>query len=257
MLRLLFVLLLLAPVAKAADGPAVDVALVLAVDASGSIDAAEFTLQRQGIAHAVTHPRVIDVIANGPIGRVAFAYVEWGGPGMAATMVDWMVVVDAPGAEAFATAVLAAPRSPQSYNAIGDAITHGTALMAACPCSPLRRVIDISGDNPDNRSHVAAPLARDAAVAAGITVNGLAILNSPPPEGMRHWLVRDYEANVIGGAGAFVVAAEGRDDFTRSLLDKLIIEMSGIEPPSERRRAAAVFPGRVQEGGEAVLAANP
>ncbi|PWR22077.1 DUF1194 domain-containing protein [Zavarzinia compransoris] len=237
--RIVLVLLgILLALPARAEGPAVDVALVLAVDASGSIDDAEFALQRQGIAGAVTHRRVVEVITRGAIGRVAFAYVEWGGPGSAATMVDWIVVEDAAGAEAFAAAVLAAPRSYQSYNAIGDAITHATALLAACPCSPLRRVIDISGDNPDSRSLLPAPRARDAAMAAGITVNALAILNTPAPPGGRHWLVENYEGRVIGGPGAFVMPAEGRDDFTRALLDKLIIEMTGLPPADGAAEAA-------------------
>src|SRR3546814_15362355 len=99
---------------------------------------------------------------------------------MAQVMVGWMIVEDGASADAFAAAVLAAPRSQQSYNAIGDAIDHAAALLDRCPCQPTRRVIDVSGDNPDNRSVRPAPIARDAAVAAGITVNALAILESDP-----------------------------------------------------------------------------
>ncbi|MEO1190185.1 MAG: DUF1194 domain-containing protein [Pseudomonadota bacterium] len=204
-----------------------DTALVLAIDASGSIDPVEFQLQRDGIAAAATSPDFLDMLQFGRHGRVALAYVEWGGPGSARTQVDWMFVEDAEGAEAFATAVLAANRSPQSYNAIGDAITHSQELLVACPCQAERQVIDISGDNPDSRSLVPAPLARNRAIEAGITINALAILqdafvgNSGKP-----WLVEAYERTVIGGPGAFVMTAVNRRDFQRALLDKMILEIA-------------------------------
>ena len=145
----------------------VDVALVLAVDASGSIEAAEFQLQKEGIALAVTDGSVVSAVIGGAYRRIAIAYVEWGAPGAARTVVDWHLVEDEASARRFAASVLAAPRSPQSYNAIGDAITHGIAAIAACGCEPARSVIDISGDNRDMRSLRPAPLARDDAVAAG------------------------------------------------------------------------------------------
>lgn len=207
----------------------VDTALVLVVDASGSISDGEFRLQREGIALAVTDAEVMAAIQSGAFQRLAIAYVEWGGPVMAETMVGWMIVEDAGSAEDFAAAVLAAPRSHQSYNAIGDAIDHAAALLARCPCQATRRVIDVSGDNPDNRSVRPAPLARDAAVAGGITVNALAILEGDPigPSG-RPLLVENYEAEVIGGPGAFVIAAEDRQDFTRALRQKMVLEIAGL-----------------------------
>jgi len=214
----------------------VDTALVLAVDASGSIDAGEFALQKEGIAQAVTAPEIVGAIRAQPLQRTAFAYVEWGGPRMVATVVAWMIVSDVPSARAFADAVLAAPRSPQSYNAIGDAIDHAAALIAACPCQPTRRVIDISGDNRDNRSLRPAPIARDAAVAAGITVNALAIIEDARlgPAG-RPWLAEYYERDVIGGPGAFVEVAQRREDFTQALRRKMIREIAAA--PSVRYAA--------------------
>ncbi len=162
---------------------AVDTALVLAVDASGSIDPAEFALQREGIAAAVTNPDLLDLIRFGQYGTVAIAYLEWGGSGTAEVVVPWRLVKDAETATAFATAVMAAPRSLQSYKAIGDAIVASQLLLESCPCDPLRQVIDVSGDNPDNRSIVPAPIARDRAIAAGIVINALTILqdNSSGP----------------------------------------------------------------------------
>jgi len=233
MRALLLLIALLTPpgTAALAQGPPVDVALVLAVDASGSISQGEFQLQKQGIAEAVTSPRVLSAIQGGQLRRLAIAYVEWGGPGNAQTVVGWHIVEDAASAALFAQALLEARRSAQGYNAIGDAILHSAALLGSCPCEALRRVIDISGDNSDRLSLVPAPAARDQAVAAGITVNALAILQSDlvGPRG-KPLLVESYENEVIGGPGAFVLPAENREAFTEALLDKMVLEISGLAP---------------------------
>jgi hypothetical protein len=208
----------LATPARAADP--VDVALVLAADASGSIDPDEFLLQKEGIAAALADPRVLAGIRSGALGRVAVAYVEWGAPGGAATMVPFTPISTPAEAAAFARALMAAPRSLQSWNAIGDAIDHCTALLAAAPFEPTRKVIDISGDAGDMRSIRPAPLARDEAVAKGIVINALAIVDG------RVGLVSSYERDVIGGPGAFVEAAPTRADFTTALRRKLIREIA-------------------------------
>jgi hypothetical protein len=227
--------------ALAQDPTRVDVALVLTVDASGSIDTPEFQLQKEGIAGAVADPEVLSTIRSGRNGHIAIAYVEWGAPGGAQLMVDWMLVKDEASATAFGNAVLTAPRSVQSYNAIGDAIDLAVKLFEACPCQPTRRIIDVSGDNPDNRSHHPAPLARDVAVAAGITINALAIVQDGRlgAEG-RPWLVETYERTVIGGFGAFAIAANTRADFARALREKMVLEISGIAPEPGQDVAAEV-----------------
>ncbi len=208
----------------AAQAPAVDLLLVLAVDASGSIDADEFALQREGIAEALSHPSVLSAIRSKPRGAVGVAMVEWGSPGGAATVVDWMRIDGTASAEAAGAAMRDAQRSPQSYNAIGDAILHSAALIAAAPWRAEERTIDVSGDGPDMRSRLPAPDARDLAVAQGIVVNGLAI------EAGSYWrdgvLAAAYERSVIGGPGAFVMRAEDRRDFARALRAKLIREIA-------------------------------
>ena len=230
--RILFAVLLTAlPVSPGFAQIPVDTALVLAADASGSIDEVEFRLQREGIAAAVANPRVVQAIMGGPIGRIAVAYVEWGSPSRPETVVGWTLVGDGASAAALARAILSAPRSLQSYNAIGDAIEHATHLFAECGCQPTRRVIDISGDNADMRATVPAPAARDTAVASGITVNALAIVeNDRKGPGGRPWLVEYYERDVIGGPGAFVMAAGDRADFARAMLDKMVLEIAGHFP---------------------------
>jgi hypothetical protein len=212
--------------AGAQDGTDVDLALVLSADASGSIDEAEFALQREGIASAITDPEVLAAIKGGRHGRIAVTLVEWGSPGAPVQVVRWHV-----GGEErlrdFAMDVRNVPRAPQSYNAIGDGMALAMELIAACPCNPTRKVIDVSGDNPDMRSHVPSPMARDLAVKAGITVNALAILHDGRlgPHG-RPWLVETYEREVIGGFGAFVIPAQTRADFARALRQKLIQEIA-------------------------------
>jgi hypothetical protein len=230
-----------AALAQDAGGQRVDVALVLTVDASGSIDTPEFQLQKEGIASAVANPEVLSTIRSGRNGRIAIASVEWGAPGGAQMMVDWMLVEDEASAAAFGNAVLNAPRSIQSYNAIGDAIDLAVKLFEVCPCQPTRRVIDVSGDNPDNRSHHPAPLARDMAVGAGITINALAIVQDDRlGTGGRPWLVETYERTVIGGFGAFAIAANTRADFARALREKMVLEISGIAPETGGDLAAEI-----------------
>ncbi len=216
----------LAALPAAAEAPAVDLLLVLAVDASGSIDADEFRLQREGYAEALSHPAVLAAIRSKPRGAIGVAMVEWGSPGGAETVVDWHRMSDAASAAALARAVLEAPRSPQSYNAIGDALDHAMALLARAPFTAAERVIDLSGDGPDMRSHVRAPQARDAAVAAGITINALAVAASGQVTRFGEPLAETYRREVIGGPGAFVASAEGRHDIARALRAKLVREIA-------------------------------
>jgi hypothetical protein len=225
-MRLLaLVLLLFSAAARAED---VDLLLVLAVDASGSIDEAEFRLQREGYAEALSSRRFLDAVRSGPAGAVAVAMVEWGAPGAAATVVPWMRVGDTKTAEALAAAVLAAPRSSQSWNAIGDAIDHCAGLITTAPFRAGRAVIDLSGDGPDIRSLNPVGAARAAAAAAGITVNALAILGAEARVNLEQY----YEREVIAGPGAFVTTAKDRRELTPALLAKLVREIAWT-PPAE------------------------
>lgn len=225
------------------DPPRVDVALVLSVDASGSIDPDEFQLQKEGIAQAVAAPEVQAAIQSGSHGRIAIAYVEWGSPGGARTMVDWMLVGGAEDAAAFGGAVLAAPRSPQSYNAIGDAIDLAVTLIRADGAAAERAVIDVSGDGPDLRSVRPAAVARAEAVAAGITINALVIdegrtVGGPGGEPLAEYYARE----IIGGPGAFVQVARGYPAFAGAILSKLVREVAGGEDDKDRLLAADGLP---------------
>jgi hypothetical protein len=214
---------------RAQQGPAIDLVLALCMDASGSIDAEEFELQRRGYAEAIVDPRILDSVTGGAGEAVAMCIVEWGSPAAAATVVPWMLVRDRASAQAFADAIMAAPRSNQSYNAIGDALEHCTKEILSAPYVARRRVIDLSGDGPDMRSLKPAWRARDEAVAQGVTINALAILGSSALRGDQ--LVAHYERDVIGGPGAFVIAAETRRRFGQALRAKLVREISALDGP--------------------------
>lgn len=204
----------------AAHGRHLDMLLVLAMDASGSIDEAEFRMQREGYAEALNDPAVIAAIRSKPQGAIGIAMMEWGSPGGSALIVDWMLVDGAASARAAGEALLAAPRTAQSYNAIGDAIHHASHLLREGPFTAEQMVIDVSGDGPDMRSQRPAPVARDIVVRRGMVVNGLAI---GPAGGA---LAEHYRRDVMGGPGAFVMEAEGRRDLARALRAKLIREIS-------------------------------
>jgi hypothetical protein len=220
----LLLLALTALVAPAAAQDKVDLLLVLAVDASGSVDDTRFALQQQGYAAAFRHPRVMAAIQSGPAQAIAVAMLQWTGPALQVRAVPWTRIGDAASAAAFADAIVRAPRALfGGGTSISGAIDAGTALLFESPYEGARRVIDISGDGSNNRGR-SVTRARDEAVAAGIGINGLPILALEPD------LDRYYEDNVIGGPGAFVIAAARYETFADAILKKLITEIAGAAP---------------------------
>src|SRR5215471_13312644 len=157
-------------------GEPVDLLLVLAADVSFSIAGQQFKLQREGYAQAITSPRVIRVIQSGAIGRIAVCFIEWSGEIFQDVVVNWTLIGDVEGARRFASMMLEAPRSSEENTSISTAIRFATAQIDRAPFRSERRVIDLSGDG-DNNSGRSVTSARDEAVARGITINGLAILN--------------------------------------------------------------------------------
>ncbi len=203
-----------------------DMLLVLAMDASGSIGEEEFRLQREGYGEAITHPQVVAAIRSKARGAMGIAMIEWGSPGGSQTIVEWKKVSDLASAQALAEALMAAPRTQQSYNAIGDAIHHASHLLREGPFTAEQLVIDVSGDGPDMRSLRPAPIARDIVVRRGMVVNALAIAVSGQVTRGGETLEEHYRRDVMGGPGAFVIAAESRRDIARALRAKLIREMA-------------------------------
>jgi hypothetical protein len=222
----------------------VDLGLVLAVDISGSIDPEEAKLQRDGYVGAFTHPEVIRAITGGYHGRIAVAYFEWASAWDQRPVVDWRLVEDWASAEALAGQLAAAPIQIGQRTSISSAINFALPLFGRSGYEAERRVIDISGDGPNNDGE---PIwtARDRANAMGVVINGLPIINDRP----NRWgfptspdLDRYYEGCVITGPGAFVVVAENFGKFGEAVRRKLLLEIAGLPPPKRRARALRPAP---------------
>jgi len=210
----------------------VDVELVLMADASGSIDAAEIAFQRLGYAEAINDPSVLSAIRGNLTGSVAVTYVEWAAN--QAVVVGWTIIDSPETAAGFAAALLEPPRLAAGRNAIGAALLEGQRLIETNQISGLRRVIDFSGDSTGNFSGPSIADARAAVVAGRITINGLPIICATCDDGLE----QAYADQIIGGPGAFVLAARGRASFADAVRRKLILEIAGLTPP----RIAGVSP---------------
>ncbi len=223
------------PLRPARAEEAVDVSLVLAVDVSRSIDEDEARLQREGYRLAVADPVVIAAIRGGMIGAIGIAYVEWAGIEYQRTLIPWRRIASAADAEAWGAALAAAPRVALSWTSISGGIRHARQVMAECPWEATRKVIDVSGDGVNN-SGPPADRERDAAVAEGITINGLPIINDRPTFGRLPPVPLDdyYRENVIGGEGHFMIVAEDFETFGVAVKRKLIREIAGLPPGVSR-----------------------
>src|SRR5687768_1769689 len=219
----------------------VDLLLVLAADVSRSVDHQKFMLQREGYAAAVSDSRVLDAIKSGPNGKIAVTFVEWSGYGAQKVVVDWTAIDGALSARRFGDALVEAPRSFADRTSISGGIDFAVALFEKAPFKTARRTIDVSGDGTNNAGRDVR-LARDEAVAKGIVINGLVILSenkvpwnpehTNPPGGLEKY----YKDNVVGGPGAFVVAADGFESFGRAIIRKMIAEIAYLPAGRTIRR---------------------
>jgi hypothetical protein len=195
--------------------------LVLAVDASGSVDNRRFELQKQGYAAAFRNPQVLRSIRSLMTGSIAVTMMQWTGPRLHVQVVDWTLIKDEASAAAFAAAIEDAPRQLfGGGTSISGAIDYSRLLLEQCPFGATKKTIDISGDGSNNSGRPVT-LARDEAVRAGIGINGLPILSLEP------YLDRYYSENVIGGPGAFMIPARDYESFADAILKKLITEIAG------------------------------
>lgn len=208
----------------------VDVELVLAVDISRSMDSEEFALQRAGYVAALRHPDFVKAVRSGRHGRIAITYFEWAGTVRAETEVRWQAIDSAETADAFAALLESRPVRSFRGTSISGALTYGAGLFDDNAFDGYRKVIDISGDGPNNTGPPVV-VARDAAVMDGITVNGLPILIRPSST-MRD-LDRYYAECVVGGPGSFVLPIRQASEFAAAIRRKLILEVSGA-PIAER-----------------------
>ncbi len=227
---------LLLPAAGSDDKPKADVALVLLTDVSRSIDDREFTLEKQGYAAAFNDPKVIAAIQGGPVGRIAVAYIEFSGSEQVQTVLQWTMISDAASAADFATKLVAAPRTSYGRTAIGSGVDAAARMLQELDYGDVRKVIDVAGDGTSNAGHTITE-ARDDALADGITINGLAIINDhpvsytfahvQPPGGLGNW----YRENVTGGPGSFVVEVHDFTAFGQAMARKLLDEIAALPLP--------------------------
>lgn len=218
--------------ARAAEPMAVDLALVLAVDVSMSVDQSEAVTQRAGYIHALRDKRIASAIKGGPIGRIAITYIEWSSPYHQVVILPWRVVSDEASAKKMADDLEATPYVPGTTTSISGGIDFSVKQFRTSDYEPSRKVIDISGDGYSDFGRPVAD-ARDDAVKDGITINGLAVL-TPRANNFRQPAPSDLDAyyrdNVIGGPGSFYLAVLKLEDFSRSVLQKLVLEISGLQP---------------------------
>ena len=219
------------PSAEAQETP-VDVELVLAVDVSWSMDFHEQLIERDGYAAAFRSQEVINAIANGGYGRVAVTYVEWAGEGSQLVVVPWTLIDSAESSAAFAGKLTATEPGPMRRTSISGAIDFSRTLFDNNGFKGLRRVIDISGDGPNNEGRPVTD-ARDEAVASGLTINGLPLMTNEGPDAFAFGIpnLDDYYAHcVIGGGQAFVVPVTSWEAFPDAVRRKLVLELAGTKP---------------------------
>jgi hypothetical protein len=201
----------------------VDLALCLAVDASASVDYDEFGLMLGGYGAAFRDPDIAAACASGPRRAVAVAMLLWSGIGAQELAVPWTRVEDEASAAALAEAIETAPRLLRpGATALGEGMAAALALLGRFPAEAERLVLDVSGDGRHNQGRAPGPV-RDIGVAAGITINALAVLNEEGPELLAH-----YRDQVIGGPGAFVMHCPDYAAFAEAIREKLWREIGGV-----------------------------
>jgi hypothetical protein len=222
----------LAPAAARDGATEVDVELVLAVDISYSMDLEEQRLQREGYIKALTSPEVLQAIRNGPNGKIAVVYFEWAGSNTQRTVVPWQVIDGPETADAFVAKLAAAPISRWYRTSISGAILYGQELFEGNGYHAPRRVLDISGDGPNNHG-ILVEDARNRALKAGIVINGLPIMinNTRRSAFDMDDLDEYYEDCVIGGPGSFMIKITERDQFVPATRHKILREVADNRAP--------------------------
>ncbi len=211
--------------------PAVDIELILAVDVSYSMDMDELAVQREGYAQAIVSKEFLQALKAGQIGKIAVTYFEWAASNDQKIIIPWRVIDGPETADAVAEEILKTPIRRASRTSISGAINFAMPLFEENPYHGLRRVIDISGDGPNNNGGPVL-VARDAALEKGITINGLPIMVKEPSYSTMDIENLDfyYEDCVIGGPGSFVVSIKDRDKFREAIRTKLLLEVAGRTP---------------------------
>jgi len=222
--------LFFAPAATAAEP--VDVELVLAVDVSLSMAPDELAIQRDGYVAALTDPRVVQAIEQGAHGKIAVTYFEWAGSTWRHVIVPWTLIANRADAERVAARLTALPPNSARRTSISGALEFGEDLLAESGFRGMKRVIDISGDGPNNQGPPVTSV-RDRLVAQGIVINGLPLMTR---DGLSSAfdvgdLDRYYADCVIGGPGAFVIPVNEWSQFPEAIRRKLVLELASAPPP--------------------------
>jgi hypothetical protein len=219
----------------------VDVELVLAVDISRSMNPVELEIQRKGYAAALTSPAVVSAIRGGMLGRIALTYVEWAGSQHQQEIVPWTLIESQADAERVAAMILAHQTYGARRTSISSALVYGAAAIESNAFRGLRRVIDVSGDGPNNQGPQ-VDLVRDEVVARGIIINGIPLMTRDALSSRFSIDELDlyYAACVIGGPGAFVIPVREWPEFANAVRQKLVLEIAGL--PLQLVPAAAAFP---------------
>jgi Protein of unknown function (DUF1194) len=219
---------------------AVDTELVLAVDVSYSMDPEEQQIQREGYMEAITSREFMAAIRAGSHGKIALTYFEWAGPDDQKIIVPWRLIEGPETADGFAGEIARAAYRRASRTSIGGALMFAKPLFAASGFRGLRRVVDVSGDGPNNSGPLVVPQ-RDDLVAAGITINGLPLMLNRPNSFSMDITNLDiyYEDCVIGGPGAFVIPVRDRAQFKEAIRTKLIMEVAQLSPAARVERVQA------------------
>jgi hypothetical protein len=223
--------------------PTVDIELVIAVDVSYSMDPDELAVQREGYAQAIVSRDFLQALKNGPNSKIAVTYFEWSASSDQKIIIPWRLIDGPETADAVASEIMNAPVRRGSRTSISAAINFAVPLFDQNPYRGLRRVIDISGDGPNNNGEPVTG-ARDAALEKGITINGLPIMVKEPSYSTMDIDNLDwyYEDCVIGGVGAFVVPIKDRERFKEAIRIKLVLEVAGRKPEQRILPATAQQP---------------
>jgi hypothetical protein len=208
----------------------VDLELVLAVDVSRSMDLDEQHLQRDGYVAALQHPNVVEAIRSGPLGRIALTYVEWAGPQSQVVIVPWTLIDSEAAATRVAGLLSAAPLGPYTGTSISGGLLFAAETLVKNSFAGTRRVIDVSGDGPNNRGLPVRPIST-AIAGSGVTINGLPLTLKAPvqPYSIANLDVY-YEDCVIGGPGAFILPVREIAQLAVAIRRKLVLEIAGTPP---------------------------
>jgi hypothetical protein len=207
----------------------VDLELVLAVDVSLSTTFEEAATQRRGYVQAFQHAEVLEAIRKGELGRIAVTYVEWSGITYQDVLVPWMVIDTPEAARNFVEQLAEAPLHRQHTTSISSAILYSAALLDQNEYEGIRRVIDISGDGPNNAGMTMSS-ARQLVLDRGITINGLPVVVRPDPwrDVFEGGVPSYYRDCVVGGDGAFTVTVDNLGDFADSIRHKMVLEIAAV-----------------------------